>query len=79
MSKWMPEPRLWDIEQAACYLGIATGTLYNLVSEGEISCVKGSGLGLKFLKEHLDEYINRNKKAVDKASLKPIAKNRKVG
>lgn len=51
-----PEQRLFTTREAAVYLGIAEGTIYNLVSEKAIDVVRLKGLkrGIRFDKVNLD-------------------------
>ena len=49
-------------KEAAEYLGISRGSLYNLVYRGEITCYKPAGKLLYFCRKDLDAYIFRGKK-----------------
>ncbi len=50
------EKRLFNVEEAAIYLGICPKTLYNKVSEKKVPYVK-IGRSLRFDKKRMDEMI----------------------
>jgi excisionase family DNA binding protein len=53
-----------NLREAAKFLGIAEGTLYNLVSRKKIPSYKPMGL-LIFKQEELEDFIFRNRQAAD--------------
>ncbi|OGF48284.1 MAG: hypothetical protein A2452_12230 [Candidatus Firestonebacteria bacterium RIFOXYC2_FULL_39_67] len=55
----MVEKRLYNIKETAEYLGLAIGTLYNLISQKRIEYVK-LGRNVKFDKNKLDRMIELN-------------------
>lgn len=55
----MVEKRLYNISETAEYLGLAVGTLYNLISQKRIEYVK-IGRNVKFDKNKLDRMIELN-------------------
>ncbi len=66
-----PEQRLFTIREAAGYLGMAEGTLYNLVSEKAIDVVRLKWLkrGIRFDKAYLDCIIGEGTSKAHKFSL----------
>jgi predicted DNA-binding transcriptional regulator AlpA len=40
--------RLWNVEEVANFLGLAIGSVYHLVSQGRIPCVRLSARCLRF-------------------------------
>lgn len=55
----MVDKRLYNISETAEYLGLAVGTLYNLISQKRIEYVK-LGRNVKFDKNKLDKMIELN-------------------
>lgn len=55
----MVEKRLYNIKETAEYLGLAVGSLYNMISEKRIEYVK-LGRNVKFDKNKLDKMIELN-------------------
>jgi excisionase family DNA binding protein len=51
--------------EAAEYLGLKKGSLYNLVHAGKITCYKPSGKLIFFRRKDLDAYAFRNQKLAD--------------
>ena len=56
-------PKLLKTRDAACYLGMSTWTLRNLVHDGVLHYVPGKHW--RFSTEDLDEYIRRNRERED--------------
>lgn len=54
----MELPTLYTPEQVAEYLNVARGTVYSLVSRGEIASVK-VGRSRRFTGQHVREYVQR--------------------
>lgn len=54
-------------EQAAAYLGLSVGTLYNAVSSGELPRSGEKGTRLLFSKEHLDAYVGTKSTGLTRA------------
>jgi excisionase family DNA binding protein len=59
-SGYKVEPRLWDLNTAACYLGRSVYSLRTLLWNGELPCVK-SGKKQWIDRLDLDRWIERNK------------------
>lgn len=49
--------RLLDVGEAAIYLGVAPGSLYHMVSERRVPCIRLSTRCLRFRKAALDRFI----------------------
>jgi putative molybdopterin biosynthesis protein len=54
----MDLPNLYTPEQVAEYLHVARGTVYSMVSRGEIQSIK-VGRNRRFTAQHVREYIYR--------------------
>ena len=54
---------VFTAEEAAEYLRIGYGTILQLARIGQIECVK-NGTSYIFKKEHLNNWLNRNKREV---------------
>ena len=57
--------RPFTLAEAATYLSIAQGTLYNLVHSKRITCYKPSGKLLFFYRADLDAFVQRGQKLAD--------------
>jgi putative molybdopterin biosynthesis protein len=54
----MNMPTLYTPKEVADYLHISRGTIYSLVSRGEIQSIK-VGRNRRFTSEHVNEYLSR--------------------
>jgi excisionase family DNA binding protein len=50
---------LIDVHQAANFLSLVPGTVYHLVSQGRLPCVRLSARCLRFRKSELDKFIRQ--------------------
>lgn len=53
----MPGGNLMDVREVAEFLKLAPGTIYHLVSEGRLPCVRLSARCLRFRQSDLEELI----------------------
>lgn len=49
--------RLIDVKELADYLGLAVGTIYHLVSEDRLPCVRLSARCLRFRRSDIDAWV----------------------
>jgi putative molybdopterin biosynthesis protein len=56
-------PSLYTPKQVADYLHISRGTIYSMVSRGEIQSIK-VGRGRRFTGDHIQEYIRSRQQVV---------------
>jgi len=61
----MDERKPLSLKETAAYLGLKPKYCYKLVFLGKIAYYKPTGGKLYFLKEDLDAYIRRNRRAAD--------------
>jgi excisionase family DNA binding protein len=54
----MPGGKLMDVREVAEFLKLAPGTIYHLVSEGRLPCVRLSSRCLRFQEEAIRRYID---------------------
>lgn len=59
----MDMPNLYTAADVADYLGLSRGTIYSLVSRGEIDSVK-MGRARRFTGQQIKEYVQRDRQAV---------------
>ena len=60
------EKRLFNIKEAAEYLGISRGSLYKKYWEGQFNFVVKIGRSLRFDKSKMDRFIEENTKEARK-------------
>jgi excisionase family DNA binding protein len=65
----MSDDRLMDVNQVADFLGLSVGTVYHLVSQKRLPCVRLSARCLRFRRSDLDKHI------ANLAEM-PVARNR---
>jgi excisionase family DNA binding protein len=53
------EDRLMDVNEVAEFLGLAVGTVYHLVSQKRLPCLRLSARCLRFRKSDLNAFIDR--------------------
>jgi excisionase family DNA binding protein len=53
----MSDDRLMNVNQVAKFLGLAPGTIYHLVSEKRLPCVRLSARCLRFRRSDLEKLI----------------------
>jgi excisionase family DNA binding protein len=53
----MSDDRLMDVNEVAEFLGLATGTIYHLVSEKRLPCIRLSARCLRFRRSDLEKLI----------------------
>ena len=49
--------RLWTVTEAACFLGLARGSLYHLISERRVPVVRISSRCVRFSRRALIEWV----------------------
>ena len=54
--------RLWNVEEVAAFLGLAIGSVYHLVSQGRIPCVRLSARCLRFDPEAIAVWVSEKSK-----------------
>jgi excisionase family DNA binding protein len=59
----MDMPNLYTVKDVAEYLDLSTGTIYSLVSRGEIDSIK-IGRARRFTGQHVKEYVNRDRQLI---------------
>lgn len=59
----MESPRLYTAIEVAEHLQLSRGTIYSLVSRGEIDSLK-LGRARRFTAQHINEYVNRDRQVV---------------
>ena len=50
-------PRLWRVDEVAEFLGLAVGTVYHLLSQKRLPCVRISGRCVRFDPEQIEEWV----------------------
>ena len=55
----MTTSRLWDVDEVAEFLGLSVGTIYHLVSERRIPCVRLSARCLRFQMDVILAWIDQ--------------------
>ena len=60
-TRELPDNRYWTTEEAAYYLQLCVGTIYNLVRQGDIPSHKVRGKRL-FAKAELDAWVRRGER-----------------
>ena len=58
-EKAVNEDRLMDVNEVAEFLGLAVGTVYHLVSQKRLPCLRLSARCLRFRKSDLNAFIDR--------------------
>ncbi len=53
----LPTDRLWDVHQAAAFLGRSTSWVYKAAERGELPRARGFGWGLRFVPSELYAYV----------------------
>lgn len=53
----MNDDRLMDVNEVAEFLGLAVGTIYHLVSEKRLPCIRLSARCLRFRRSDLEKLI----------------------
>ena len=61
----MTTPRLWDVEEVADFLGLAVGSVYHLVSQRRIPCVRLSARCLRFQPDVIAVWVQERSKKGD--------------
>ena len=59
-----PQPRLFNIKQAAAYLGVAVWTLRDLEWRGELPAIRSLGKRILFDRADLDRLVEQKKERV---------------
>lgn len=54
----MNEDRLMDVNEVAEFLGLAVGTVYHLVSQKRLPCLRLSARCLRFRKSDLNAFLD---------------------
>jgi excisionase family DNA binding protein len=49
--------KLWSVKEVAEYLGLAVGTVYHLLSEKRLPCVRISGRCVRFDPRRIEEWV----------------------
>lgn len=57
--------RLWGIKEVAEFLGLSVGTVYHMVSEGRIPCVRLSARCLRFQPSEITEWVQQKSEKGD--------------
>jgi excisionase family DNA binding protein len=57
----MNDDRLLHVRETAQFLGLATGSLYHMVSQGRVPCIRLSNRCLRFRKSDLEAWIQTKK------------------
>ena len=55
----MTEPR-YTVNEAAGVLGYSIWTLYDMIRDGEIGCIRRGGGSIRILQRHIDEFDSQN-------------------
>jgi len=50
-------PKLWDVNEVAEFLGLAVGTVYHLLSQKRLPCVRISGRCVRFDPRRIEEWV----------------------
>ena len=58
-EKAVNEDRLMDVNEVAEFLGLAVGTVYHLVSQKRLPCLRLSARCLRFRKSDLNAFIDK--------------------
>ncbi len=66
------EIQYFNSQDAAKILGVNVSTIKRWTDESKLSCIKTAGGHRKFLPEHIDEFIKRNKRSASKVNLFPL-------
>ena len=49
--------KLWDVREVAEFLGLAVGTVYHLLSQKRLPCVRLSGRCVRFDPRRIEEWV----------------------
>ena len=49
--------KLWDVNQVAEFLGLAVGTVYHLLSQKRLPCIRISGRCVRFDPRQIEEWV----------------------
>ena len=50
-------PKLWNVNEVAEFLGLAVGTVYHLLSQKRIPCVRINGRCVRFDPRQIEEWV----------------------
>jgi excisionase family DNA binding protein len=57
IGKQAMSPKLWDVSEVAEFLGLAVGTVYHLLSQKRLPCVRISGRCVRFDPRQIEEWV----------------------
>jgi predicted DNA-binding transcriptional regulator AlpA len=61
-NEYIMRRRLWNVSEVAEFLGLAVGSIYHLVSQRRIPCVRLSARCLRFDPEAIAVWVNEKSK-----------------
>jgi excisionase family DNA binding protein len=64
--------KYFNSREAAKILGVNVSTIKRWTEEGKLQCIRSAGGHRKFLMEHLNAFLNQNKKRTSRVNLFPI-------
>ncbi len=64
--------KYFNSQEAAKILGVNVSTIKRWTEEGKLQCIRSAGGHRKFLMEHLNAFLNQNKKRTSRINLFPI-------
>ena len=64
--------KYFNSQEAAKILGVNVSTIKRWTEEGKLQCIRSAGGHRKFLMEHLNAFLNQNKKRTSRVNLFPI-------